>query len=412
MLVFVILVISCMVSPGSGEKMSRADETGASPEGVKLIVDANNRFAFELYAQFSEQSKERNIFYSPYSILVALTMTYEGARGQTAEEMQSVLHIPEHADARRPNFASIYNDINKEGKAYKLSTANALWAQKDYKFLEEYTNSIEKYFGGRVTNLDFEGASEKSRQTINKWIEDKTNKKIKDLIPPGLLSAYTRLVLTNAIYFKGTWVRQFDKKETQDDDFTMSSGNTMKVPMMRLTGNDAKFNYAENDELQILEMFYDGEDLSMLIILPKGNDLAGIEESLSLETLSAWQDMLHEQRVDVFIPKFTFETKYLMKKTLTEMGMLTAFGSTADFSGMDGTKELFIQDVIHQAFVEVNEQGTEAAAATAVIMECTSAIRSIPVFRADHPFIFIIQETGTGNILFLGRVCDPRAAGG
>jgi serpin B len=407
MLVLVIVMISCMVSPGSGEKVSRVDDTGASREGVKLIVDANNQFAFELYAKFNEQSKDNNIFYSPYSILTALTMTYEGARGKTAEEMRSVLHIPEDPDARRPNFASIYNDINKKDKPYKLSTANALWAQKDYRFLEEYIQCVEKYFGGKVTNLDFAGASEQSRQTINKWVEDQTNNKIKDLIPPGLLNAYTRLVLTNAIYFKGTWVKQFDEKDTREEDFTTSSGKTTKVPMMRLTGDNAKFKYGETDEIQVLEMPYSGDELSMLIILPKAEDLAGVEESLSLEVLAGWQDMLYEQRVDIFIPKFKFETKYFIAENLKEMGMPTAFGSTADFSGMDGTKALFIQNVVHQAFVEVNEEGTEAAAATGVVMGITSARPITPVFRADHPFIFMIINNSTGNILFMGRVSDP-----
>lgn len=402
------MTISCISSSASVKNRSTLDDTGTTPQGVNAVVNANNQLAFELYSQFNEESKDRNIFFSPYSISIALTMTYEGAKGQTAKEMQSVLHIPEDANVRRPNFARIYNEINKKDKKYKLSTANALWAQKDYKFLEEYTNNVEKYYGGKLTNLDFTRESEKSRQIINKWVEDQTNNKIKDLIPQGVLNAYTRLVLTNAIYFKGTWVKQFDEKNTREDDFRIDSSNTVKVPMMRLIGNDVKFNYAETDEIQILEMPYHGEDVSMLIILPKGNDLANIEKSISLEKLSEWKNMLNEQRVDVFIPRFKFETKYFMAKALSDLGMPTAFGSAADFSGMDGTRDLFIQNVIHQAFVEVNEEGTEAAAATGVVMGITSVGPIIPIFRADHPFIFIIQESETGNILFLGRVSDPR----
>lgn len=403
----VTIIVSCIFLSGSGGKISRVDDTGASLEGVEVIIDANNEIAFELYSQFNQENKDSNIFFSPYSISIALTMTYEGAKGQTAKEMQSVFHIPEDAKVRRPNFARIFNEINKKDKEYKLSTANALWAQKDYNFLEEYTNNVEKYYGGKVTNLDFTGEGEKCRQIINKWVEDQTNDKIKDLIPQGVLNAYTRLVLTNAIYFKGTWVKQFDEKDTKEEDFTMTSGNAVKVTMMRLTGDDAKFNYAETDEIQILEMPYHGEDVSMLIILPKGNDLANIEKSITLEKLSEWKNMLNERRVDIFIPKFKFETKYFMAKALSDMGMPTAFGSTADFSGMDGTRDLFIQNVIHQAFVEVNEEGTEAAAATGVVMGITSVGPRIPIFRADHPFIFIIQERETGNILFLGRVSDP-----
>ncbi|MGB3477525.1 MAG: serpin family protein [bacterium] len=401
------MTISCISSSASVKNRSTLDDTGTTKEGVNAVVNANNQLAFELYSRFNEESKDSNIFFSPYSISIALTMTYEGAKGQTAKEMQSVLHIPEDANVRRANVARIYNKINKKDKKYKLSTANALWAQKDYSFLKEYTDNVEKYYGGKVTNLDFIRESEKSRQIINKWVEDQTNNKIKDLIPQGVLNAYTRLVLTNAIYFKGTWVKQFDEKDTKEDDFRIDSSNTVKVPMMRLIGNDVKFNYAETDEIQILEMSYHGKDVSMLIILPKGNDLANIEKSITLEKLSEWKNMLNEQRVDIFIPKFKFETKYFMAKALSDMGMPTAFGSTADFSGMDGTRDLFIQNVIHQAFVEVNEEGTEAAAATGVVMGLTSVGPRIPIFRADHPFIFIIQEIETGNILFLGRVSDP-----
>jgi len=201
------------------------------------------------------------------------------------------------------------------------------------------------------------------------------------------------------------WIKQFDKEDTIEDDFKVNPEKTVKVPMMRLTGEEAKFNYAETEELQILEMFYEGEELSMLILLPKEDNLKSVEESLNKEKITELRNMLIEEQVDVYIPKFKFETKYFMNEILKKMGMSTAF-SNADFSGMDGTKELFISDVIHQSFVEVNEEGTEAAAATAVVMP-TAAPMEGTVFRADHPFIFAIQERGTGNILFLGRVVNP-----
>lgn len=381
-----------------------ASDAGSTPEGVAELVEANNRFAFELYAQFNEKGKENNLFFSPYSIAIALAMTYEGARGRTAEEMQSVLHIPEKADLRRPNLARIINEINRPDKKYKLSTANALWAQEDYKFLEEYSGTVEKYYGGRITNLDFVNRSEESRQTINTWVEDRTNKKIKDLIPAGVLNAYTRLVLTNAIYFKGMWLKPFDPELTRDEDFRTGSGQTVKVPMMRMTDANARFNYAENDELQVLEMIYEGDDLSMVILLPKEDKLAGLDGSLAPEKIAEWKGLLAERMVDVFIPRFKLETNYLMADVLMKMGMPSAFGD-ADFSGMDGSKSLVIQSVIHKAFVEVNEEGTEAAAATAVIVGTTSVAPPTPVFRCDHPFIFFIQQRGTGNILFLGRFC-------
>jgi serine protease inhibitor len=394
------------------------DDAAATPEGVKEVVDANNRFAFELYAKFNEEAKTGNLFFSPYSITAALAMTYEGARGRTAEEMQAVLHIPGDPVLRRPNFAKIINEINGRDKKYRLSTANALWAQKNYRFLEEYSNTVVKYYGGKITNLDFIEQTEKSRQTINTWVEDQTNKKIKDLIPPGVLGPFTRLVLTNAIYFKGTWVNQFDPKNTIEDDFKTGSGQIVKTPMMRLTGEAAKFNYAENDEIQILEMVYGGEDLSMVILLPKEDidyslnlsedKLKDIERSISAEKWTEWKGLLSERRVDVYLPKFKLETMYLMAGALKEMGMPSAFdASQADFSGMDGTKSLIIQNVIHKAFVEVNEEGTEAAAATAVIVGTTSVAPPTPVFRCDHPFIFFIQQRISGNILFMGRVSDP-----
>lgn len=392
----------------TGVNNTQVNDTGSTLEGVNAVVNANNQFAFDLYSQFKDENKDDNIFFSPYSISVALAMTYEGANGQTAEEMRNVLHIPEDANLRRANFAKIINEINKKDAKYNLSTANALWAQKDYTFLEDYTNAVEKYYGGKVTNLDFVGESEKSRQTINNWVENQTNNKIKDLIPQGVLNAYTRLVLTNAVYFKGTWVKQFDKNDTRDEDFKTSSGQTVKVPMMKLTGEDAKFNYAETDAIQILEMSYVGGNLSMLIILPKDNNLDNVEESITPENLSEWRNMLTERKIEVYIPKLKFETKYFMAQDLIAMGMPSAFNA-ADFSGMTGQKDLMIGQVIHQAFVEVNEEGTEAAAATAVIGVMTAGPNgvTIPVFRADHPFIFIIQQKDTDNILFLGRVSDP-----
>lgn len=334
-------------------------------------------------------------------------MTYEGARGKTAEEMQSIFHFPQDSNVQGPAFARVYNEINKGDKKYKLSTANALWSQKDYPFLGEYFGVIEKYYGGKATNLDFKGETEKSRITINQWVEEQTNNKIKDLIPPGAITTDTRLVLTNAIYFKGEWILQFDKKNTTEEDFRASPGNTVKVQMMRLTGDDAKFNYTETEDLQVLEMPYAGKELSMIVLLPKGDDLGGLENSISAEKLAEWKAGLREQRVDVYMPKFKFETKYFMARDLKEMGMPTAFSDDADFSGMTGKKDLKIDEVIHQAFVEVNEEGTEAAAATGVVMTKIISVPLIPIFRADHPFIFIIQQKETGNILFLGRVSNP-----
>jgi serpin B len=375
-------------------------------EEERQVVKANNIFAYDLYRKYA--SGEGNIFFSPYSIENALAMTYEGAVGKTAEEMLSVLHFPGDENARRNGFQSVNNGINWEDKSYKLSTANALWAQKDYPFRADYFATTSRYYGGNVTNLDFAGDTENSRLTINKWVEEQTNNKIKDLIPAGGVDAITRLVLTNAIYFKGNWLIQFNKNNTKEKDFRASPERIVKARMMSLSGEKAVFRYGETDALQILELPYAGRELSMLLLLPKGDDIKPLENSLTGD-LSAWENTMEERQVDVFLPSFKFETKYNMAKTLKEMGMSTAFSEDADFSGMTGKKDLFISEVIHQAYVDVNEEGTEAAAATAVIMKLSAVMDKpkVPVFNADHPFIFLIRENASGNILFMGRVSDP-----
>jgi serpin B len=381
-----------------------ADNTGSTEQGIQDVVNANNQFAFDLYSEL-DKDEDGNMFYSPYSISAALAMTYEGAEGKTADEMKSVFHFPEE-DILRPNFAAIYNDINKENKEYKLKTGNALWVQKDYPFLEEYISRVENYYGGKAAMLDFVEETEKSRQTINSFIEEQTKDKIKDLIPKGCLGEMTRLVLTNAIYFKGIWEWEFDKSDTREEDFKITSTDIVKTPIMSMNPEDAKFNYAQTEDLQILELPYKGDKISMLILLPTEN-LDSIESSLTVEKLNGYKSQMKETKLSsISLPKFEFDSKYFMKNTLISLGMPTAFSDDADFSGMIGKKDLYISNVIHQAYVAVDEKGTEAAAATAVIMFESFAM-PMNIFRADHPFVFIIQEKDTGNILFLGRVVDP-----
>ena len=397
-------------SPSDQEPITPpVDDIEVTPEDSNNIIEANNKFAFDLYSEY--KSQDGNIFISPYSISTALMMTYEGAKGKTAEEMQQVFNIPTNAEIRRSAVSKIYGDMNKKTKPYKLSTANALWAQNSYEFRKDYFDLVETYYGGSATNLDFIGNTEGSRLVINDWVEEKTNDKIKDLIPSGVLTEDTRLVLTNAIYFKGNWVKQFNENDTKEQNFWITNSDNVQVPMMQRTDEESKFNYFENNDVQLLELPYSGEDLSMLIILPK-EDLENLESSFTINQLTNWGKSLIEQRVNIYIPRFKFETKYFMKETLTEMGMPTAFSNSADFTGMEDNpnEDLKIDQVIHQAFVEVNEEGTEAAAATAVIMVRITSVGSepkIPTFRADHPFIFIIQQNDTGNILFMGRVSDP-----
>ncbi|OGY23245.1 MAG: hypothetical protein A2172_02640 [Candidatus Woykebacteria bacterium RBG_13_40_15] len=373
------------------------------------IIDANNQFALDYYSKL-KGSEKGNIFFSPFSISSALAMTYEGAKGQTASEMKGLFYFPDISILRN-EYAALFEELNKTDKKYTLSTANALWVEQDYKFLADYLQRIEKYYAGKATNLDFKKDPERSRIEINNWVEKQTQDKIKNLIPSGVIDSLTRLVLTNAIYFKGDWVKAFNETDTNDENFTVSEGNNVKVPMMSRTDKDALFNYSENKDLQILELPYSGEELSMLILLPKGKNLNKVESELTTKKLAEWEKGFKNERVDIYIPKFKFETNYFMADDLKVMGMSTAFSSRADFSGMDGTRNLYIGQVIHKAFIEVNEKGTEAAAATAVEMKFTSAPGNeepkIPIFRADHPFIFLIQQKTSGNILFMGRVTNP-----
>jgi len=371
------------------------------------IVDSNNQFALDLYSKY--KIKDENIFFSPYSLTSALSMTYEGAKGTTAEEMQKVLHLPSDINKVRNDYLNIYNKLNIEDKPYKLFVANALWAQKDYTFSKDYFDNVEKYYNGKVTNLDFKTDTENSRLTINNWVENKTNDKIKDLIPKGILTQDTKLVLTNTIYFKANWTLPFDPGTTNDQDFNLNSGNKIKVKTMHQTAN---YNYMENDELQMLEMPYQGNDISMIVILPKQGRFDDVENYLTSDNIAGWKNSMQDQEVDVAFPKFKFETKYLMKQDLINMGMPTAFTDVADFSGMTGKTDLKISEVIHQAFINVSESGTEAAAATAVIMAPTAVFNPVDKpkpkeFIAEHPFIFIIQQKDTGNILFMGKVNNP-----
>ncbi len=389
--------------PYQPDQPPQADDINSTIEGIQEVVNANNKFAFDLYSELGESESE-NIFYSPYSISAALAMTYEGAKGQTANEMQSVFHFPEN-NILRPNFAAIYNNLNEENEDYELKTGNALWVQRDFPFLEDYINRVESYYGGKAANLDFVSETENSRQTINSFIEKQTNDKIKDLIPSGFIDPATRLVLTNAIYFKGTWEWEFDKSDTREQDFRITPTNIIKTPMMYMNPEKTSFNYASMEDLQILELPYKGEKISMLILLPTEN-LDVVEASLTAEKLNEYKAQMKETKLEsISFPKFEFDSKYFMKEVLSNLGMPTAFSDNADFSGMTGYKDLLISFVIHQAYIKVDEEGTEAAAATAVGMKELSVSEN--VFKADHPFIFIIQEKETGNILFLGKVVNP-----
>jgi len=414
---FVILIIVGFSGSKSskGDTFEKSDNTSVlslsqdkklDPESdVNNVVNSSNQFAFDLYSNL--KGEKGNIFFSPYSLSTAMAMAYEGARGQTAEEIRQVFHYPDDINVLRRGYTETINQINKKDKKYELRTANALWAQKSYPFSPEYFKTVEKYYGGKVTNVDFARDTENSRLTINKWVEDQTNNRIRDLIPQGAINSLTRLVLTNAIYFKGNWETQFPKKNTKEADFRVSADKKVRVPMMFI--REGKFNYTENEALQLLELPYAGNELSMLVLLPR-NELSEVEPYLKADKIKNLKENLRQEEVDVYLPRFKFETKYLMggeQGILGRMGMPTAFSETqADFSGMTGRPDLYITEVVHQAFVEVNEEGTEAAAATGIIMGA-KAVLIKKVFRADRPFIFFIQEKRTGAILFFGRVMEP-----
>jgi serpin B len=378
---------------------------GEKTDDINALVEGNNEFAFDLYGILKKE--DGNIFFSPYSISSALGMTYGGARGNTALEMEKALNFTLGNKATHPAFAQLNDrleDIQKSGDV-QLAVANSLWPQKDYTFLPEYISLTKKHYGAKITALDFKGDTEGSRKVINKWVEDKTRDRIKDLIARGVLDPMTRLVLVNAIYFKGNWEHQFKAERTEKKPF-ITRGGKVRVPMMTQTRD---FNYAETDGVQLLELPYVGNELSMLVILPKENvNLADVERELTAERLESWKNQLRMRKVRVLLPKFKMTWgAFEMSAALKALGMVDAFSGKADFSGMDGTHWLSIAAVLHKAFVEVNEEGTEAAAATAVVMGLTAVAAPPPVFNADHPFLFLIQEKETGSILFMGRVMDP-----
>ncbi|MCI0559337.1 MAG: DM13 domain-containing protein, partial [Nitrososphaera sp.] len=402
---FSVLFGSAELSSDSQDPNQNTDTNGVAGDPISL-AEANRKFALDFYKQItlSPENKDSNIFFSPWSISTAFALAYEGARQQTAEEIQSVFGFPEDNGIRRASFSAVQQDLNDNKGNYTLSTANAFWVKRGYQLSEDYVDAARNYYGSEVNNVDF--PTEESRNQINKWVESMTNEKIKDLIPPGVLNDLTRLVITNAIYFKGTWVTQFDETDTTEEDFKVSDDRTVIVPMMKL--DEAYFKYADTGELQALELPYHGDKFSMLILLPKnGIDLGLVEESLSPEMLSVLKDALLNQSVTVNIPKFKLETEYTLNGVLAGMGMPSAFdGTVADFSGITDAERLYIQAALHKAFVDVNEEGTEAAAATGIVIGTTS-VRETPLFRADHPFIFVIQDSETDNILFMGRVIDP-----
>jgi serpin B len=402
------LSAACAATEGTAEY----PETPGAP--VDEVVTGNTRFALELYQLIKGDA---NLFFSPYSISAALAMTYSGARGETAGEMAEVLHFPvaapgEAADEAmlRMRVAAAFGDLDEglaadpENRGYSLHTANALWGQRGHPFLDSYIGFVDEHFGAPLSLVDFAGDTEGARLKINAWVEERTRERIRDLIPQGTLVPATLLVLTDAIYFKGDWGEKFDPERTREADFR-GLGGTKSVQMMSRKGD---YRYFEDEEAQALELPYRGDGLSMVVLLPKVEGPAGLEaleRALTPTRLEGWIAGLRKREVAVAIPRFemTWGTEDITS-ALEALGMERAFDpGRADFSGMSPDPALFIGYVLHKAFIEVNEEGTEAAAATAVGM--LKAVMPT-VFRADRPFVFMIRDGSTGSILFLGRVTD------
>jgi serpin B len=380
----------------------------ADNNDVKKVVAGNTDFALTLYGKLKDVSPKENLFFSPYSISTALAIAYAGARGETEEQMAKVLHFTLPGPRLYPAFGTLQNQLiqNKMFRGYKLLLANALWLQKGEPFLKEFLDLAGNYYGAGLNQLDFINETEKSRQTINNWVEEKTNDKIEELIPPNGVNPNTELVLTNAIYFKGQWKTKFKWWRTRRADFNISNKDKVEVRLMHLT---KVFKYCENEKMQVLELPYKSEELSMLVLLPKGIEgIKQVEDTLKTENINTLLSEMWNAKVDVYFPRFKMMWgTFVLNNTLAALGMSNAFiPEKADFSGINGKKDLCISNVFHKAWVEVNEEGTEAAAATAVGYKKGAAGISA-VFRADHPFIFIIKDNRSGSILFMGRVMNP-----
>jgi len=379
------------------------DEAFVEPIVADNVIDANNQFAINFYSGIAQGNND-NIFFSPWSISTAFAIAYEGAKEKTADEIQQVFGFPDDYNTRTSEFQSAIASLNPEDALYQLSVANALWLDADFTPFPEYVDTATTYYDSEVSTVEFDG--NEGVDKINAWVEEKTNEKIKDILVPGSTNELTRLAITNAIYFKGNWVTQFNENNTRDDPFWITLDESVEVPMMQL--ENAILNFTQTENMQVLRMPYEGDRLSMLVLLPNDKDgLSELEESLTVENLKQWNDQLNPGQIHVYMPKFKLETTYDLVGPLSAMGMPTPFfEGVADFGGITSI-HLFISQAIHKAFVDVNEEGTEAAAATVIMMMTTSEKPPTPIFRADHPFVFLIQDDSTGNILFIGRMMEP-----
>ena len=394
----------------------RSTEPDVAPADLAALAGGNRAFAFDLYQVLREQ--DGNLFYSPYSISLALAMTYAGAQGGTAQEMADTLHFTLPENRLHPAFNGLDLALasrgegaeGKDDKGFRLNIVNAIWGQQGYAFLEEFLDVLAENYGAGLRLLDFLKASEEARVTINDWVAEQTEGRIENLIPQGAIDSATRLVLTNAIYFNAAWQEPFGESATRDQPFYLLGGEEIIVPMMHQT---EEFGHATGEGFQAVELFYEGWELSMVILLPDEGTFEPFEDALDAAMVDTAVEKLQERELVLTMPKFEFDSDFSLSKALQTLGMPSAFSSAADFSGMTGDRDLFIADVIHKAFVSVDEEGTEAAAATAVVMAELAAPPEEEeeplVVTIDRPFVFLIRDIGTGSVLFVGRVLDPGA---
>jgi len=369
------------------------------------VADGLNQFGMACYRELATGSG--NLIYSPFSISSALSLTLAGARGRTATEIAGVLHQtypnPQYPEA----FAALAREMaaRANGGGNQLWNANGLWLQSGFRIEPDFQRVLETTYAARLASVDFAASAENARSAINSWTSEQTHGKITELFAPGSLGSRTRLVLTSATYFYGKWERPFSTRSTHPAAFQLGGGRTVEASFM---SQSAPFGYAETPQLQILEMRYAGTGLAWDILLPKADDgLANLENSLTPGNLMGWLGALSNHSVEAAIPKFRAESGFSLRASLSRLGMPSAFGD-ADFSGIDGRRDLALADVVHKAYVDVSEEGTEAAAATgSVAVLVRMVVPERKIFRADHPFVFLIRDTQTGLILFAGRLQNP-----
>ena len=390
-------------TPKTNKNYIAADDSASTPEGVKQVVNANNQFAIDLYQQINKQPKqaENNVFFSPYSLSTAMAMLYAAAEGETKQQIQKTFHYPAPA-ILNPNSAALYNQFNKPNPNYDLSTVNDLWMRQGLSPNQTYLDTVKRYYGGQVTNLDFASRPEPSIQTINKTIAKHTKQMIPEVLPTSSINRDTVTVLTNAVYFKSEWAQPLALRNWEQPFYNLD-GTTTDVNLMYGINH---FDYTEDEQVQVVELPYKGDDLSMLIVLPKSKEPVAIQKlvaNLSTTQINQWTEQLENRKVFLIIPKFKLRESYQMESLLTKMGMPIAFSNKADFSLFNDKLPLAVDSVIHKAVVEVDEKGTVAAAATSIVITPISASYNAEL-TADHPFMFMIKDNKTDTILFLGQV--------